>query len=80
MTAYSIGLGIPFLIASFGVDWVTTVLRKYGRVLDITYKGMGVVLILLGILLRCWAVAVCGEGMRNKIAADGVRWKRRAVC
>ena len=28
LTAYSIGLAIPFLIAALGVGWVTTVLKK----------------------------------------------------
>ncbi len=31
LSAYSIGLGIPFLIAAFGIDWVTKILRNYGK-------------------------------------------------
>jgi cytochrome c-type biogenesis protein len=51
LTAYSIGLGIPFLIASLGVDWVTNTLRERGRLLEIAYKVMGVILIIIGVML-----------------------------
>ncbi|MCP4423515.1 MAG: cytochrome c biogenesis protein CcdA [Chloroflexi bacterium] len=51
LTAYSIGLGIPFLVASLGVDWVTNILRKHGRVMVIASKGMGVLLIIIGAML-----------------------------
>jgi len=51
LTAYSAGLAIPFLIASLGVDWVTSTLRNHGRVMQIAQKGMGVFLIIIGILL-----------------------------
>ncbi len=29
LMAYSAGLAIPFLVAAFGIGWVTTILRKY---------------------------------------------------
>ncbi|MCP4417666.1 MAG: cytochrome c biogenesis protein CcdA [Chloroflexi bacterium] len=51
LTAYSIGLGIPFLFASLGIDWVTNILRKHGRVMEIASKGMGVLLIIVGVML-----------------------------
>ncbi len=51
LTAYSAGLAIPFLLAALGVGWVTTILRKYGRVMRITEIIMGVILIIVGILL-----------------------------
>ncbi len=28
LTAYSIGLGIPFLVAALGIGWVTAILKK----------------------------------------------------
>jgi thiol:disulfide interchange protein len=51
LTAYSAGLGIPFLIAATQIGWVTAILRRYGKVMLIAEKTMGVVLILLGVLL-----------------------------
>jgi cytochrome c-type biogenesis protein len=51
LTAYSAGLGIPFLVASLGVDWVTNALRKHGQWLAITYKVMGAFLVLVGVML-----------------------------
>lgn len=51
LSAYSVGLAIPFLIAALGVGWVTTVLRKYGKVMHYAEIAMGVLLIVIGILL-----------------------------
>ena len=51
LTAYSIGLAIPFLLAALGVGWVTTILRKYGKVMHYVEIAMGIVLIIIGILL-----------------------------
>lgn len=51
LTAYSAGLGIPFLIAATQISWVTLILRKYGKVMLYAERTMGVVLIILGVLL-----------------------------
>jgi cytochrome c-type biogenesis protein len=51
LTAYSAGLAIPFLLAALGVGWVTTIIRKYGKVMYWTEIVMGVILILVGVLL-----------------------------
>ena len=51
LTAYSIGLAIPFLIAALGIGWVTTILRKYGKVMHYVEIAMGVILIIIGIML-----------------------------
>jgi cytochrome c-type biogenesis protein len=51
LSAYSAGLAIPFLIAAFGVGWVTTVIRKYGKVMYYVEILMGVVLIIVGVML-----------------------------
>lgn len=48
---YSLGLAIPFLIAAVGIGWVTSVLRKYAKVMHYVEIGMGVVLIIVGIML-----------------------------
>ena len=49
--AYSAGLAIPFLVAATQIGWVTTILRKYGKVMLIAEKTMGVLLVVLGVLL-----------------------------
>ena len=33
LSAYSAGLAVPFLVAAFGIGWVTTILRKYNKVM-----------------------------------------------
>ncbi len=51
LSAYSAGLAIPFLIASTQISLVTTVVRRYGKVMRYVEIVMGVVLILVGALL-----------------------------
>jgi len=48
---YSIGLAIPFLLAALGIGWVTTILRKYNKLMHGIEIGMGVVLIIVGVML-----------------------------
>jgi cytochrome c-type biogenesis protein len=49
--AYSAGLAIPFLVAALGIGWVSTILRRYSRVMRITEIVMGILLVVSGILL-----------------------------
>jgi cytochrome c-type biogenesis protein len=51
LSAYSAGLAIPFLVAAWGIGWVTAVLRKYGKLMRYVEIGMGVILVVVGILL-----------------------------
>jgi cytochrome c-type biogenesis protein len=51
LTAYSAGLAVPFLIAALGIGWVSTTIRRYGRVMRIVEIVMGVILIIVGIML-----------------------------
>lgn len=51
LSAYSAGLAIPFLIAALGIGWVTTILRRYNKVMRYTEIVMGVVLIIVGAML-----------------------------
>ncbi len=50
-TFYSSGLAIPFLLAALGVTWVTTLIRKYGKVMRGAEIVMGVLLVIAGVLL-----------------------------
>ncbi len=51
LTAYSIGLGIPFLVAALGIGWVTTILRKYSKTMRYVEIAMGVILVVIGVML-----------------------------
>ena len=51
LTAYSIGLAIPFLIAALGIGWVTTILKKYGKTMRYVEIAMGVILVIIGVML-----------------------------
>jgi cytochrome c-type biogenesis protein len=51
LTAYSAGLAIPFLIAALGIGWVTTILRKYSKVMRYVEIAMGVTLVVVGVML-----------------------------
>ena len=51
LTAYSTGLAIPFLIATTQISLVTTVIRRYGKVMHYVEIAMGVVMIVVGVLL-----------------------------
>lgn len=49
--SYSAGLAIPFLVAALGIGWVTTMLRKYNKVMRYVEIVMGLLLVIIGILL-----------------------------
>jgi cytochrome c-type biogenesis protein len=51
LTAYSAGLAIPFLIAATQIGLVTTLIRRYGKLMHYVEVGMGVVMIAVGVLL-----------------------------
>lgn len=51
LSAYSAGLAIPFLVAALGIGWVSTLLRRYGKVMRIVEVAMGVILVIVGIML-----------------------------
>jgi cytochrome c-type biogenesis protein len=51
LAAYSAGLAIPFLLAALGIGWVTTILKRYGKVMHYAEIVMGVILIIVGAML-----------------------------
>jgi cytochrome c-type biogenesis protein len=51
LSAYSVGLAVPFLAAALGIGWVMTILRRYNKVLHYVEMAMGVVLVFVGVLL-----------------------------
>lgn len=51
LSAYSVGLAVPFLLAALGIGWVSIILKKYSKVMRITEIVMGVILIIVGVML-----------------------------
>ena len=51
LSAYSAGLAIPFLVAATQIGLVTTVIRRYGKVMRYVEIGMGILLITVGLML-----------------------------
>jgi cytochrome c-type biogenesis protein len=51
LTAYSVGLAIPFLVAALGIGWVTTILKKYSKTMRYVEIAMGVILVIIGVML-----------------------------
>ncbi len=51
LSAYSMGLAIPFLLAATQIGLVTKVIRRYGKVMRYIEIGMGILLIVVGAML-----------------------------
>jgi len=51
LSAYSVGLAIPFLIAALGIGWVTNIMQKYAKLTHYVEIIMGVILIIVGFML-----------------------------
>jgi cytochrome c-type biogenesis protein len=51
LISYSLGMAIPFLAAALGVGWVTQILKKYGKAMQVVQIIMGIILIIVGVLL-----------------------------
>jgi cytochrome c-type biogenesis protein len=51
LSAYSAGLAIPFLLAALGIGWVSTTLRKYGKITHYVEIAMGIILVIVGFML-----------------------------
>lgn len=58
---YSLGLGIPFILAAIGISWVTKILVKYQKSIRITEIIMGIVLIIVGIMLMSGLFAIIAQ-------------------
>ena len=51
LSVYSLGLAVPFLVASLALDWFLQTFKRFRRWIPVVEKASGVLLILLGILL-----------------------------
>ena len=70
LSAYSIGLGIPFLIVGFAVDRAGAVLRRMHRYLQAIQIITGVVMLIFGLLLFFDLLHVIGTWMTQM----GIGW------
>lgn len=51
LSVYSLGLAVPFLIASLALDWFLQSFKRFRRWIPVVEKASGVLLVVLGILL-----------------------------
>jgi len=51
LSVYSLGMGIPFLLAAIGVGWVSQTLRKHQKLIKVIEIILGVILIVVGVML-----------------------------
>jgi len=51
LSAYSVGLAIPFLLAALGIGRVAELMRRYGNALRYISIATGVILIIVGVML-----------------------------
>ncbi len=51
LSAYSIGLAIPFLLAALGVGRMAEIMRKYGKAVHYVSIATGVILVIVGLML-----------------------------
>ncbi len=51
LSAYSVGLAVPFLLAALGIGRVAELMRRYGKVVRYLSIATGVILVILGIML-----------------------------
>ena len=51
LSAYSVGLSVPFLLAALGVGRIAELMRRHARAIRIISVATGVVMVVLGVLL-----------------------------
>lgn len=51
LSAYSLGLAVPFLLAALGIGRVAELMRRYGKVVRYLSIATGVILVILGVML-----------------------------
>ncbi|MGC9356287.1 MAG: cytochrome c biogenesis CcdA family protein [Anaerolineae bacterium] len=70
LTAYSAGVGLPFILAALLVDQLSQVLNRIGRYLPIIQKVTGVLLIIVGIIVLTDSFTNVGAWLESQ----GIGW------
>ncbi len=65
LTVYSAGVGLPFILAGFLVDYFGTWIQRIGPVLPLIQKITGVVLVLVGVVLFTDSFSVIGRWLQT---------------
>jgi cytochrome c-type biogenesis protein len=58
LSVYSLGLAVPFLVASLALDWFLQAFQRFRRWMPVVEKASGALLIVLGILLMTGQLTV----------------------
>lgn len=48
---YSLGMALPFMLAALGIGWVSDILKKHGKAIQVIEIVMGIILIVVGVML-----------------------------
>lgn len=70
LTAYSIGVGLPFILAGFLIDQFGTLLQRMTRYLPLIQKISGAILVLVGIILITDSFTMIGLWLEQR----GIGW------
>ena len=70
LSAYSVGIGVPFVLAAVLVDRVTSLIRRLAPYQVIIHRAIGVLIVLVGVVLFTDSFAVIGQWLE----ARGIGW------
>jgi len=70
LVAYSIGVGLPFILAGFLIDQIGSILQRMARYLPVIQKISGAILILVGIILITDSFSTIGLWLEQR----GIGW------
>ncbi len=70
LTVYSLGVGLPFILAAVLVDQVSALLTKLQRYLPIIHKATGVLLVLMGVIILTDSFTAIGFWLEQR----GIGW------
>ncbi|MBN1261807.1 MAG: sulfite exporter TauE/SafE family protein [Anaerolineae bacterium] len=65
LTAYSLGVGLPFILAALVIDRLSAALVRVQRYLPLIQKGVGALLVLAGVVLLTGSFAEIGRWLEQ---------------
>ena len=71
LTAYTIGLGIPFVLAAVSISFFMNFLNKFKQHLDVVEKIMGALLVVIGLLFLFDKMSLLTELFPQADASEG---------
>ncbi len=70
LSVYSLGLGVPFILAALLIDRLSAILLRIGRYLPLIQKIIGVLMILVGLLMLTQGLDALGVWFEER----GIGW------